>query len=198
MFNLLSRSTLAVCFTLSVFLMMSYLIKPGDLPTEPNTKDTLINISRKVRPEVSEPTNRELPKPPQTPYSPPPLVARLAPTTSLQNAGLNLLTPITGTGDSLDISFVGDRRAIPMVAFTPDYPPRELENGVEGWVLVEFTITVDGSVDDIVVIESEPENAFDRAAIPAMRRWSYQPKMVNGRPVAQHHMREIFRFEIVE
>jgi protein TonB len=198
MFNLITRSTLAVGFTLSVFLLMSYLVKPGDLQTVPEGTETQINIIRKERDENSEQLKRELPKPPQAPNSPPPLVAMAAPSAALQNAGFAVLNPLQGSTSGVDLTFNGDRRAIPMVAITPEYPPRQLQNGVEGWVLLEFTIAADGSVENIVVVESEPENAFDREAIRAMRRWSYQPKMVNGRPVPQHHMQEIFRFEIVE
>ena len=196
MFNLLSRSALAGCFTVTVFLLMSYLIKPGEPPPEPDATDVPISILRKERQETSESIKQALPTPPQTQSSPPPLMAHLAPAAALQNPGLTLLAPIGNIGEGLATDFTGDRRAIPLVAITPEYPPRELQNGVEGWVLLEFTIATDGSVENILVIESEPKNAFNRAAIRAMGRWRYQPKMVGGRPVAQQHMREIFRFEI--
>jgi protein TonB len=67
----------------------------------------------------------------------------------------------------------------------PDYPPRALEQLVSGWVEMEFTVARDGSVQDIVVTNSEPRRTFDSAAVAAMRRYRYQPVVRNGELVAQ-------------
>lgn len=196
--SIIFRSGLAFCFTLAVFLVMSYLIKPDAMPPEPTDKEFNISITRKQRQEASEPLHRDLPEPPQLQNSPPPPMARVAPRASLQHDGFKALTPIKSGDELIDINLNANRRAIPVIAIPPDYPQGPLANDIQGWVLLEFTIAADGSVADIVVIDAQPENTFDRAAIRAIRRWSYQPKMVDGRPVAQHHMREIFRFEIVD
>ena len=44
-------------------------------------------------------------------------------------------------------------------------------------------IMEDGSVDDPVVVESEPRRLFNRAAIRAILRWKFKPRIVDGRAV---------------
>jgi protein TonB len=68
--------------------------------------------------------------------------------------------------------------------------------GIEGWVLVEFIITAGGTVADARVIDSEPKVIFDRETLRAIKRWKYQPKIVDGQAVPQYNMRELFQFVI--
>ena len=67
----------------------------------------------------------------------------------------------------------------------PDFPQQALQNLVSGWVEMEFTVAEDGSVRDVVVIESEPGRTFDNAAMSAMRRYRYEPVQRDGVPVEQ-------------
>jgi len=57
----------------------------------------------------------------------------------------------------------------------PRYPPRALKQRIEGWVLVGFTIRTDGSVDQVQVLDAQPEGLFDREAVGSMQRWRFQP-----------------------
>jgi TonB family protein len=67
----------------------------------------------------------------------------------------------------------------------PSYPARARERNVEGWVDLEYTVTRDGTTRDIVVRSSEPDDAFDRAAMDAVKRWRYEPRVVKGAVVEQ-------------
>jgi TonB family protein len=67
----------------------------------------------------------------------------------------------------------------------PNYPPRAQERGTEGWVDLEFTVTKDGTTSDAVVRASEPAGTFDRAALDAVKRWRYEPRVVGGNVVDQ-------------
>ena len=49
-------------------------------------------------------------------------------------------------------------------------------------MLVEATIGVDGRVQDAKVLVSIP--ALDQAALDAVRRWEYEPSILNGVAVA--------------
>ncbi len=74
------------------------------------------------------------------------------------------------------------------------YPREALLSRVEGYVDLEFTISPQGIPEDLVVRESRPRRAFDRAAMDAVRRWRFQPVMRDGVPVAQRaKMRMIFK-----
>ncbi len=69
--------------------------------------------------------------------------------------------------------------------FAPTYPDRARERGTEGWVDIEFTVKTDGTTDEGVVKAAEPAGVFDRAALQAVERWRYEPRVVNGQVVDQ-------------
>ncbi len=67
----------------------------------------------------------------------------------------------------------------------PEYPVRARERGVEGWVDLEYTVATDGATRDVAVRGAEPAGVFDRAAIQAVERWRYEPRVLNGSVVEQ-------------
>jgi protein TonB len=67
----------------------------------------------------------------------------------------------------------------------PAYPARARERGTEGWVDLEFTVATDGTTQDAVVRAAEPAGTFDRAALDAVKRWRYEPRVVGGNVVEQ-------------
>lgn len=62
------------------------------------------------------------------------------------------------------------------------YPPAARAAGLQGSVVVEFTVGTDGTVSNVTVIEGNPVLA--RAAVDAVSRWRYRPYMLNGSPIA--------------
>lgn len=86
---------------------------------------------------------------------------------------------------------------MPTVVVPADYPREALDMGVEGYVILEFTVTKTGSLKDIKVIDSSPHGYFEHAAINAAYKFRYDPKIVNGEPVevprAQYKM--LFKLE---
>ncbi|MGH8285082.1 MAG: TonB family protein [Steroidobacteraceae bacterium] len=76
----------------------------------------------------------------------------------------------------------------------PEYPPRALDKGESGSVTVEFVVDVSGQPRDVRVTASEPEAVFDKAALSAVRRWRYEPVIVDGVPV-EIPTRAVIRFE---
>ncbi len=97
-----------------------------------------------------------------------------------------------GTGDGAfavsggavigDASGASDRSAVPLVRIEPQYPPQAAERGLEGWVVVQFTISADGSVRDAVAIQSS-NKIFEREAVRAVLRFKYQPQIEGGKAV---------------
>jgi TonB family protein len=77
----------------------------------------------------------------------------------------------------------------------PTYPREAERLGIRGWVDVEFTIAPDGSSQDVVVRNSEPQRTFDQAAVDAVKRWRFEPVVRDGAPVAQRAAMRI-RFEL--
>jgi protein TonB len=93
---------------------------------------------------------------------------------------------------------VADRDAQPFVRIEPDYPPRAIAQQLEGWVKVQFTVTATGGVRDAFVVESSPANVFDAAALKAVARWRYQPKVESGTAVERVGVQTLFRFNLEE
>jgi periplasmic protein TonB len=83
-----------------------------------------------------------------------------------------------------------------LVRINPEYPSRARSRGVEGWVQIEFTITPAGTVKDPKVIDAEPKGLFERAALEAISRWKYNPKVEEGRPVERRGIQIVLRFEL--
>ena len=85
---------------------------------------------------------------------------------------------------------------LPIVKVAPAYPPEAVLACVEGWVLLEFTVTERGWVRDPVVIEASHPDLFDHAAITAAQEFKYIPKAWNGVPVEVDGVRYLMRFEL--
>jgi protein TonB len=63
----------------------------------------------------------------------------------------------------------------------PRYPERAFIDKIEGTVLLEILIDVDGRVTHARVVESVP--ALDEAALATVREWLFEPALKGGRPV---------------
>ena len=71
---------------------------------------------------------------------------------------------------------------LPIVRVAPVYPARALSRGLEGFVDLSFTVTTTGTVKDPIVLQST-SSLFERAAIRAMLKFKYKPRVVDGVPV---------------
>lgn len=90
----------------------------------------------------------------------------------------------------------GDGEYLPIVKVAPTYPRRAAQKGIEGYVVVEFTVSKLGTVINPVVIEADPANIFNRAALTAAKKFKYKPKIENGKAIEVTGVRNIIRFEL--
>lgn len=78
----------------------------------------------------------------------------------------------------------------------PRYPRRAQERSIEGWVDVNFVVTAAGTTSEIEVQNSEPGTIFHAAAIEAVEKWTFQPRVFRGRAIDQRaNTRLVFKFE---
>lgn len=63
---------------------------------------------------------------------------------------------------------------------TPEYPALARSTKVEGVVIIEAIIGVDGRVEHARVMRPKP--FLDEAALAAVREWEYTPTLLNGKP----------------
>lgn len=97
------------------------------------------------------------------------------------------------TGFALSAS---DGEYLPIVKVAPLYPSSALSRGIEGYVLLEFTVTETGATADPVVIESKPEGVFDQAASKAVLKFKYKPRVENGLPIRVPGVRHVITFKL--
>jgi TonB family protein len=86
------------------------------------------------------------------------------------------------TGQAEPLKATGDENPPKRVkSVEPVYPEDARKNGIEGIVVLEATVDVKGVVEKVKVLNSIP--ALDQAAIDAVKKWVYEPKVINGKPV---------------
>ena len=66
----------------------------------------------------------------------------------------------------------------------PKYPRIAKQYGRAGWVELEFTINEVGETESIEVLASKPNTMFNRSAISAVKRWTFEPPAASVNNVA--------------
>ena len=91
----------------------------------------------------------------------------------------------------------GESRA-PSVAkqMKPIYPQDARDDGIEGTAVVLALIDPEGKVTDTRLEKSSGDRRLDRAAVDAVRKWTYNPCLKDGAPVKSSvRIRVEFRLE---
>ena len=185
---MISRFIIAIfvsaVITLGLFFLMQSLIKSGGSALTEPPKGGVMDFVRVKKEEAVEKKDRKPKKPPQ-PEEPPPQMETPqmdAPSPDAEGAGMNFAAEVA-TDVSLDGGLgleSGDGEYLPIVKVAPVYPRRALQRGIEGFVIVEFTVNTIGAVKDPFVIEAQPQGIFEQAAIDAAKKFKYKPRVVNG------------------
>lgn len=179
--------------TLGLFVAMITFISTANNTLEDNSERYMLDFVRLEQDETLNTRERKPEKPPEPEQPPPDPVTPRLETPRINDAPPNLsgtsLAPDLALDTGLDISTgfglsASDGDYLPIVKVQPIYPRRALSRGIEGYVILEFTVTRTGAVRDPVIIESDPPNVFDDAAIRAALKFKYKPKIVNGESVA--------------
>lgn len=185
--------------TFGVFWVMQGLISSGGSVMNEQSTERLESFVMQKPDDDVQTKERKPQKPPVAPKEPPkpempkPQVAK-ASTDGFDvggfdiSADLNVDAGLSGGG--------GDGEYLPIVKVAPNYPRRAAQRGIEGYVVVEFTVNALGAVVNPVVIEAAPPNIFDREALAAVKKFKYKPKTVNGKGVEVPGVRNIIRFEL--
>lgn len=79
----------------------------------------------------------------------------------------------------------------PIKTDAPNYPVEAARSRTEGFVEVEFTVGADGKVSNISVVRAQPARVFEREAVAAVRRWTFEPATEGGQPVEARVRRRI-------
>ena len=156
--------------------------------------------------EIETITNEEV-EPPEEPEIAPPDIAPpqldVTPIAVSASASKPQIEFNAGTG-----ALFRDGDYIPLFKVQPIYPRRAKERGTEGYVMVAFTITEQGTIEEPYVIEGKCRSAsnrdgeyrdctmFNSATIRAATKLKYKPTIRDGRAVEVADVKHRFKFEI--
>ena len=188
---------IGLCVTILLFLLMDKLIESDRNPYSEPPKGKLLSFVRLL--EEPPPPARMTPPPPVVEEPPPPPdLPELPPGEVCAGieCGVPLGPPSTRPPKVIGTGVASDGEFLPIIKVAPEYPRTAASRGIEGYVLLEFTVTSLGSVRDPVVIDARPPGVFDRAATAASLKFRYKPRVLNGEPVDVRGVRNLIRFEL--
>ncbi|AZF37191.1 Ferric siderophore transport system, periplasmic binding protein TonB [Pseudomonas sp. R4-39-08] len=87
------------------------------------------------------------------------------------------------------------RQYQPLSKEAPDYPERALDKNIEGDCSVEYTVNTQGRVENPKVLDG-CHPLFIRPSLAAANTFRYQPRVVDGQPVAVPAVRNTFHYRI--
>lgn len=188
---------IAIIATFAIFVMMHRLIQfEGEAVVQPPLI-ALESIVFEEKDEGVREDRRPKPKPPQVEL---PKVTRIIPDDNIDptvigfdDKVIEIETDDIGKGFSLSVP---DTETRPIVRFPPNYPSGPARDGIEGWVQLQFSVDEKGEVFDVTVVNAEPKRLFDREAKKALKRWKYQPKVVNGKAMIQTGLSVMLDFKL--
>ncbi len=200
-FRYLISFVLAVAVTFGLVYTMQYLIASADRSLDDDAAGNIVDFVRVKRDEVIKRKKIKPEKPPQPkappPEPPPPEMSQDNPSAEkIVVASIPVETDISMTAGGISLA-PGDAEYLPIVKVAPVYPRRAQSRGIEGYVLLEFTVTKQGRTKDIRVIDSEPKSTiFHRAAIKAASKFKYKPRTEDGKPIEVPGVRNKITFRL--
>lgn len=191
---------LGVLVTLGLFLLMTSLVRGSQQGFDRGGSGELQDFVRVTREETTREKEREMPKRPEPPKRPPTPQQAMQQQQVQRNAmdldipkidvplgagGGGVFIPVSGAMSGGGNAGFGDGDLIPIVRIEPQFPREALIEGISGHVVLSFTVMEDGSVEpgSVKVTESKPPRLFDSAAMRAVSRWKFKPRIVDGKPV---------------
>ncbi|PCJ86515.1 MAG: protein TonB [Thiotrichaceae bacterium] len=191
----------AAIVTLSLLWTMQFLITTADRSLDEDALGRLVDFVR-IKKDESVQRKSSKPEKPPAPKAPPPEppqpklddVKPTAEAIGIAPVDVNPEIDLSAGGFSFG---AGEGDYLPIVKVAPIYPQRAISRGVEGFVVLEFTVTTKGTVKDVKVIDSEPESTiFHRAAIRAALKFKYKPRVDGGKAVEVSGVRNIITFKL--
>lgn len=198
----LLASVLGVTVMFGLLLLMQQLIATGNRTLDESETLHFVDFVRMQRDETPETKDRKPERPPKPEEPPPPA----------QEEQQRMVDQVGDTGFSLGPGRVdteldlaaglglstAEGDYLPIVKIAPNYPRRAQTRGIEGYVILEFTVTRTGRVADPRVIEAEPPGIFDRAAMDAAKKFKYKPRVVDGEPIDVPGVKHRITFRLEE
>ncbi|KDN27123.1 energy transducer TonB [Vibrio fortis] len=193
MIRLFLALPIASALGLALFSFMAWMVDNGHQRAPEKSESLTFNMVMMEQEQEVQRRQRAVPEQPEMPEPPPEAQAstsqaNVTPLNTMSSLpALDVDTAIEGVAiKAPTFSDIGtSQQVMPLYRVEPRYPAKALKRGAEGFVSLSFTIDETGRPTNIQVIGAEPRRMFERAAMRALKKWKYQPKIVNGKAVAQ-------------
>ena len=185
-------STLAASFvlTISIFFIMQWLIDVGDVELD-NTSIKIADVTMPER-ELELLMDMERPQEEEPPPETMPPEFDMTPTAEVDSSAARPNLGFKGKKAGV----FADGSYVPIFQVPPVYPRRALERGIEGCVMLKFTVTKVGSTRDPSVEWAVPPGIFDRAAMRSALKYKYKPQIRDGEAIEVPNVRTVVIFKI--
>lgn len=186
----------AALVTVALFLFMSAMIGQ-QLRLEEEKDGVKINITAQLEDTDLSQANKEFKRPTlDTPPPPPPAVTDPSNRPALD--GVRAAIPDIDVSLDIGTGFNPDRDAQPLVRIEPQYPDRcQSRAETIETVLVQFDVDPQGQTANATVVDTT-NSCLNRAALRAVGRWKYQPKIVDNEPQWRRGVQTSFSFRLAE
>lgn len=182
----------------SLLWVMQFLIATGKAAITEVYEGSVLDFVQVDRNETVERKRDKPEKPPEPDEAPPDLPQPDADTSDFDTMlGVRHVSPEINTGLDSDLGdfSVAEGDYLPLVRVDPIYPRRAQSRGLEGYCILQLTVTPLGGTTDIRVIECS-SSLFERASIKAVEKFKYKPRVVDGKPIASPGVRYKMTFQI--
>ncbi len=190
--RLLIATPIALSCVVAIFSLMAWMVDTSHRRAPEPSEALSFNMVMVENEQDVQRRQRSIPEQPQAPEVPEQMP------TSQANTQLTQVSPIAQPMLGLDTAVDGlaisaptfgdfgvNQQAMPLYRVEPRYPTKALKRGAEGYVVMKFTIDPTGKPIDVEVVEANPKRMFEREAIRALKKWKYQPKVVDGGAISQ-------------
>lgn len=191
---------LAGIITLGLFYLMQSLIASANPELSDPAKGKVLDFVRVQQEQQAQVKDRKPKKPPKPQEPPPQMEAPQMQSSTPDGGGVGMNFEADLGGDvALDGGLAldtGDGEYVPITKVQAVYPRRAMQRGIQGYVIVEFTVNKVGAVVDPVVVEASPQGIFEQAALDAVVKFKYKPRVINGEPTPVAGVQNRITFEL--
>ncbi|MDD9155370.1 energy transducer TonB [Aliivibrio sp. S4TY2] len=193
MWRLFLAMPIAISMTVGLFTFMAWMVDNG-VQGKPESSETIrFDMVIAEQEQDVQRRQRRVPEKPESP-EPPPQATPMAVQTQTSMATQQSSMPLIGLDSSISglaisapnfSDFKGNQQAMPLYRVEPRYPSKAMKRGAEGFVVMSFTIDEQGRPTDVKVTDAKPRRMFEREAVKALKKWKYQPKVLDGKAISQ-------------
>lgn len=192
--------TFAALITFGLFFGMQWLIASNQMPVQDSGERIRVQLEQVRDVQEVQKVDRKPDAPAEVQAAPEMSIDMSSSSESVSNIGGGVeigaqameVAPIETGGGGFSAT---DGEFLPIVRVNPQYPARAAENGIEGYCTVEFTVTAQGTTENVMAIESS-HSMFERPAVKAAEKYKYKPRVVDGEPIPVTGVRVRIEFKL--